>query len=111
MNTQRQKQQVQIKVFEQEQHDGEWPPTKAVDCIAWFQAKVSEIPEEYRATATIEIDSAGGYEGSHFGKITISYWRIETDEEVEARYQILDSYRANRERQLVAELERLRSGK
>lgn len=107
--TDEQKQQVQIKVFEKGQYGDEWPPEAAADYIAWFQAKVAQIPEEYRAAARIEIESDEGYEGSHYGTITISYWRVETDEEVAARCQKNAIWRANRERELAYELERLRA--
>jgi hypothetical protein len=46
------------------------------------------IPKAHRAKARCEIDSEGGYEGSHYASIKVSYVRPETDEEVIARVQI-----------------------
>lgn len=79
------KQQTRIAVFDEEQYDGEWPPEDAAECVAWFAGKLEAVPAEHRATARIEIDSAGGYEGSHYGRIKIYYIRQETDEETASR--------------------------
>ena len=79
------RQQKRVTVFDQEQHDGEWPPTDATEFAAWFAGKLGEIPGEYMASAKIEIDSAGGYEGSHYGHIEIYYDRPETDDEMTSR--------------------------
>lgn len=74
-----------ITVFDHERHDGEWPPEDARACLDWFSAKVESIPAEFRETARIEFDSQSGYEGCHYAKITITYQRPETAEEIAAR--------------------------
>ena len=75
-----------ISVFNQDPYDGEWPPIDLVGCIAWFSEKLASIPEEYRDTARIEIDSVDGNEDdSHYVNIDISYVRLETDDEISAR--------------------------
>ena len=85
--------QKRAMVFDNEQYDGEWPPENAAECVAWFSRKLEYIPEEHRATAKIEIDSVGGYEGEHYARIQIYYDRPETDDEMaeretyERRYQ------------------------
>ena len=79
------KQQTRVTVFDKEQYDGEWPPEDATECVAWFAGKLEAIPPEHRATAKIVIDSAGGYDGSHYGHIEIYYMRQETDEEMASR--------------------------
>jgi hypothetical protein len=71
-----------ITIFNQEQYDGDWVPEKLSDALQWLQLKLQEIPAEYRDSAIIEIDSAGGYEGSHYGHIEIHYTRPETDNEI-----------------------------
>lgn len=76
---------VRITVFSQEQYGGDWPPVQAADFVAWFQGHVNGIPEQYRDTARIEIDSTSGWEDSHYARIEISYKRPETDEELSAR--------------------------
>lgn len=79
------KQNKTITVFDQEQYDGEWPSENAADFISFFNGKIEEIPAEHRHTAKIEIDSVSGYEGSSYAHIEISYTRLETDEEEQAR--------------------------
>jgi hypothetical protein len=63
-----------------EQYDGDWPPESAAECIAWFQAKLASVPEEFRVTARIELDSTRSYDSS-YATIEFSYTRMETDEE------------------------------
>lgn len=81
--------QVKVVVFDGKQYDGDWPtpdfPTTLRATIEWFQRKLEQIPPEYRDAARCEIESSGGYEGSHYGRITIEYYRAETDDEMDAR--------------------------
>lgn len=100
---------VKVTVFDKEQYDGEWPDGRLVDVIAWFQAKLAEVPEEYRAEARCEIDSASGYEGSHYGHIAISYTRAETDEEMTARETRKAANRAACEQRELAALRALQA--
>lgn len=73
---------IRVTICSVDQHEGDWPtpnyPTLLLDAIAWFQGKLEQIPEEYRANARCEINSTGGYEGEHYGHIEISYDRPET---------------------------------
>jgi len=48
---------IEIVIFEQEEHDGEWPEENAAKFIKWFSDKVNTIPIEYRDSAKIELDS------------------------------------------------------
>jgi hypothetical protein len=73
---------ITIVVLEQERYDGNWPPYNLLAAIEWFQARLAEIPEEYRHTATLDIDSVSGYGGSHFAKIRIVYERPFTPEDM-----------------------------
>lgn len=68
------------------QYDGDWPPDDAAGALAWFQAKLADVPLEFRSTARIEIDSEESY-GSSKATIEISYTRQETDEEEAQREQ------------------------
>ena len=77
--------QKRVVVFDEEKYDGEWPPTSAPECVAWFTKKLETIPLEYTATATVEIDSVDRYEGTSYAHIVISYNRPETDDEVADR--------------------------
>lgn len=107
------RQNVTITVFDGEQHGGDWPtpgyPAHLVDAINWFQSKLEEIPVEYRETALCEIDSAGGYEGSHYGHIEISYVRPETDEEMASRIVRNEQREAAKRVEEIAALRALRA--
>lgn len=79
---------IRIIVCDIEQYDGDWPtpeyPTLLLDAIAWFQAKLQQIPEEYRAQARCTIGSTSSYD-NHYGHIEISYDRPETAAECSKR--------------------------
>jgi hypothetical protein len=79
------RQSVKVDVFSGQRYDGDWPPNDAAGFIAWFQGKIDTIPAEHRSDARIELDSESSYEDSHYASIGISYWRPETDGEMEAR--------------------------
>lgn len=77
--------QTRVTIFDKEQYDGEWPPTDATECVAWFAGKLDAIPAEYRETAKVEIESVASYEDSHYARIVIHYYRPETDDEMASR--------------------------
>jgi hypothetical protein len=79
------RQSVLVRVFEGDKYANEWPPEKLVEAVAWLADKLEGIPEQYRSEATFEISSSCSYEDSSYAEIEISYWRPETDEEMEAR--------------------------
>lgn len=70
----------------------EWPPEKATDFIAWLQAKLSEVPEQYRDSATIDFHGDPDADGD---KITIEWKRPETPEEAERRLQRAEFMKKN----------------
>ena len=98
--------QVSVTVFRAEQYDGKAPfsyDTKLVDVIAWFQQKLEEIPEQYRANAVCEIGSTGGYEGSTYWTIEITYDRPETASERGERIAAAEAQAIEkREREIAA---------
>jgi hypothetical protein len=67
-----------------EQYNGEWVPNNLIEAIAWLQEKLCEVPEDYRASATIEISSDCSYDSSH-ATLEINYRRPETAEEEHKR--------------------------
>ena len=77
--------EVNVEVFKGELYDGDWPPQDAAGYLKWFKDKLDSIPEEYRASAKIELDSESGYEGCHYASINIHYDRPESDDEVSIR--------------------------
>ena len=88
-----------------DQYNGAWPPEDAAGALAWFQAKLTDVPPEFRGTARIEIGSEES-DGSSKATIEVSYTRPETDdEEVEREGQIAaraESRRAEELRTLAA---------
>lgn len=78
---------IKVNVIDAEQYDEGFPPSGLLDFSKWLQSKIDAIPEEYRETAQIEIESVSSYEDTHYASISINYWRPETDEEIEARVQ------------------------
>ena len=79
------KRTLTIQVLSVEPYDDGWPPTPAYEFLDWLHARLGSIPEQFRGTATVEIESHSGYEGDHSPSIEISYKRQETDEEMAER--------------------------
>ena len=76
---------IKIEVFRKERYEGEWPEKNAIAFLAWFEEKINSIPEEFRGSAEVEIDSVSLGEGSSYALIEIYYSRPETKEEAKAR--------------------------
>lgn len=55
------------------------------ELIEWLGEKLDEVPDEYKDSAKLEIESVGGYEGEHHAEVEIFYSRPETDVEMSAR--------------------------
>lgn len=87
-----------------QKHNAGFPSDDATACVAWFARVLNDIPEPYRAGATIDISSTSGYDESHYAEITVSYTRPETDEE-EAEREAKEHADADRKR--AAELNQL----
>jgi hypothetical protein len=60
-------------------------PDNLAEAIEWLQGILATIPEEHRDSAKIEIDSTGGYEGSHYATIEIEYSRPPTEADIAER--------------------------
>lgn len=76
---------IKIEVFNKEQYQGEWPEENAIKFLEWFEEKISSIPEEFRSSAKVELESVSGYEDSSYAAIEIYYYRPETEEEAKVR--------------------------
>lgn len=100
---------ITVTVFNKERYDGEWPPEDAAGAIAWLSEKVESIPEAFRSTARIELDSAGDYEGPHYARIKITYSRPETDEEETNRMQEEEARQQRRRQEELDTLARLQA--
>jgi hypothetical protein len=100
------KQTKTVTVFCKKSFEPGFMPTNALNAFAWLRGVIDTIPDEYRDTARIEVDSGSEYDVS-FASLTISYERPETDAEETMREQERAAYR-NRERQrLMLQLARL----
>jgi hypothetical protein len=90
-----------------EKYDGDWPPINAEGFIGWFQAKLGDVPEEFRSTAHIKVDCVHHYD-SNYATIEFCYTREETDDEEAVRKQQVAAYEESnraRELRLLAELQ------
>ena len=73
---------ITVTLFQASIFDGDdWPPGDLIGAIAWMQEWLDQIPEEFRPSARIEIESEGAYKDTHHPRIEISYLRPETAEE------------------------------
>src|SRR3989442_328148 len=99
-----------VVVFDNERYDGEWPPQNGPRFVAWFQARLDSVPEEFRGNVQIEVGSVSGYEDSHYARIEIYYDRPPTEAEVRARKADAENRRARELLELRARVARLESG-
>jgi hypothetical protein len=76
---------VTVTLADAEQYDDGFPPSSAMEFMAWLKGHLDSIPEEFRASAELEIDSNSGYEDSHYAHVVLSYQRPATAEEIAAR--------------------------
>lgn len=93
-------------VFSAEQYDSNWPPEEFAAFREWLEDKREEIPEEFMASAMIQIDSKISY-GQSLATIKVSYDRPETPQEVAARQAKEQARMGEQERQERALLEAL----
>lgn len=108
------RQTVTETVFWKEVHgsitqDQKYHADTVQEVIDWLIGLLATIPAKYRATATIQFESVGGYEGSHTPEVTVSYKRLETDEEY-ARRQESERQRSTHQRDVeLAQLAALKA--
>ncbi|WP_029581915.1 hypothetical protein [Bradyrhizobium sp. URHD0069] len=76
---------VQKDIFGSLIADNKYDDDTVVEVIEWLRGLLEVVPPEYRASARVDLDSVGGYEGEHHSEIEVYYERPETDEEMRAR--------------------------
>ncbi len=107
------RQEIRVTVADSEQYDQGFPPSPLAEFLAWVNDVVAAIPEDCRDTATVEFDSTSSYYDSHYAKVEVTYRRLETDEEWEARkanvMARLAQHRADQERHELAALAALKA--
>jgi hypothetical protein len=87
--------------------DGEIPPDKLGEAIAWFSLKLSEVPPQYRDSAKLHIDTTTDWGGEANLDIRIFYSRPETDREMHDRVSqtaMQDAFQREREIQTLRAL-------
>lgn len=99
----------QVVLVDAEQYDGGFPPESAEAFVDWLSDLIESVPEEFRGSTTIELNSSSGYEGSHYAHIKVAYRRPETDEELGRRVQEYERAVAEKEAHDRQEFERLKS--
>lgn len=102
---------TRVKTYDGEQYDDGFPKYNATlrEVIAWLQAKLKEIPPEYRDIARCEINSAISYDSS-YATIEISYERPTTPEEIKAERVAEEHRRAEALAAAEAQVARLKAG-
>lgn len=98
-----------ITLWEQNWNNWNERPTALVQYAAWLSAKLSAIPEEYRKSASVEINAEPSYEGSAVLEYKITYERPETDTERLAREADEARREENRKAHELEQLKRLRA--
>jgi hypothetical protein len=98
---------VTEKVFSSEKYDADWIPDNLLKAISWLNAKLAEIPAEFRQTAELCIDASSFYD-SATPSIEISYTRPQNDEDVREEEEQLAQSLARQQRDEMEQLRRLR---
>lgn len=75
---------VTVYHWSHEQYDGGGPPEDAAGFIAFLQARLDEIPDEFRPTAKIELGTNSSF-GDYYGSLEMTYTRPETADEIAER--------------------------
>ncbi len=73
-----------VEILNIERYDDGWPSRNLVEFVKWATNVLDQVPDEYKDTATIDIESRSGYENDHLPAIEISYSRPLTDVELAA---------------------------
>lgn len=98
------KKQVRITAIAVSGCGKDYPPDCASEFLAWFERKLAGIPEEFRDSATIDIEE---YDYDRPG-IEINYDRPETDEEESARESWELQLTERHKRDAIAKIARLK---
>ena len=82
-------------------------PTKPDEFIAFFEEKIALVPNEYRDSARVEVEADIYYDSTKLN-VMVSYKRLETDEEENARLKREKEQKAWKENQELCQLEKLK---
>lgn len=95
-----------VVVFSKREFEHGFMPTKSLEAVEWLRDVIDTIPEEYRATAEIRVESGDDF-GSSYAELTISYERPETAEEEKQRKADKAAYLAEERLRLQRQLDML----
>lgn len=98
------RQKVTVKVLDLKEWDNKWPPKKLSGWGRWIRSAMLKVPMRHRHTATIEIESVGGWEGEHHAGLYVRYERPETNREMKERIDRQVRAKAEQEKQERATL-------
>lgn len=91
--------------FNSSETDNDGPPEPALEALAWWTEKINQVPEQFRAAATVELIRSDWNRPG----VRISYERPETDEEEAQRLKTTEMWDRQKEARERAELIRLRA--
>jgi hypothetical protein len=103
---------IRVTIFDQEKYGDDWPPTNALLCIKWFQAKIDSVPDEFKGSVSIDIDSTTSYD-CDYAEIDMYYYRPETLQEEAIRAAEIssrDKLEEQRELRVLEELKKKYEG-
>jgi hypothetical protein len=94
-------------VADTKEYEEGFPPPDLCGCATWFADRLAEVPKEFRDTARVEFGVVDGYESSRSTSVTVTYCRLETDDEMAYRVLMeskLSKYEEAKERETLAKL-------
>lgn len=103
---------ITVTVLDVESYEEGFPAsydTPFVQFVEKMQELLSGIPEEYRDSARIHIDSESSWEDSHYASIKVEYSRPMTEEEIAESRRREAQQEANRLAQKREQLNRLKA--
>jgi hypothetical protein len=99
---------VRIVSFRADAYSAGWPSENALKLIQWVNARLLEIPPEFRDIAEVNFEAHAGWEGESELSVEVSFVRSETDEEFAARQTLYAEALAAKEAEEAIEFNRLK---
>lgn len=101
----------QVTVFNGTPYTDDFPSHgNAREFLAWFAGKLASIPEEFQASAQIELEAHMCYDCPEVN-VCISYTRHETQNEANTRAREANERAVHEEAQLVRRLDQIRANR
>ena len=97
-----------LRRFEVYSETSSYIPEKVDEFMKFWQDKIALVPTAHRASAHIEVDAVGDYDGGHCLEVVVSYWREETRKELADREKAKGMREKTLQRKERAEFHRLK---